>query len=445
MTPSCVSFLHDVSFDELPDAVVRRAKLYLLDLLGVAAGGRQTRLSQIAHGFAARQLGCQSGGARLLFDDRTASPAGAAFAGASTIDSFDAHDGHALTKGHAGVALLPALLAVADSGAPVQGQDFLTSLVMGYEIATRAGMALHSSVPEYHTSGAWNALGCAAIVARILGLSAEATRHALGTAEYYGPRSQMMRAIDHPTMVKDGSAWGALAGVSAAYLAADGFTGAPAVTVEADTLAPIWSDLGQRWRILEQYVKPYPVCRWAQPAVEAASKLRRQHDIRAERIGRVRIETFDHAVRLGNRLPRTTEEAQYAIGFPVAAFLVNGQIGAAEISDAGLRSPQIAALCQKIELQANPAFSARFPAERIAVVTIEQADGTVWTSEPTSARGDPDQPLPEAEIVGKFRQLTEILTQERRMDIERAVAELPQSDSRALRDAVLAPLHLDAP
>ena len=446
MSMSWISFIHDLTFDDLPEVVVSRAKLYLLDLIGVAASGRQTRLSEIAHGFAARQLGCgcASGSARLLFDDRAASAAGAAYAGASTIDSFDAHDGHALTKGHAGVALLPALFAVADSGTRVDGRNFLTSLVMGYEIATRAGMALHSSVPEYHTSGAWNALGCAAIAARLLGLGAEATRQALGTAEYHGPRSQMMRAIDHPTMVKDGSAWGALAGVSAAYLAADGFTGAPAVTVEAPERSAIWSDLGQRWRILEQYVKPYPVCRWAQPAVEAAAKLQREHDIRPESIARVRIETFGAAVRLGNRVPRTTEEAQYAAGFPVAALLVNGRIGAAEISAAGLQSPQIAALCQKIELQESAAFTARFPAERFAIVAIEQADGTVWTSGPTTARGDPDHPLPEGEIVGKFRQLTDSLSDTRRAEIERAIATLAQSDSQPLRDAVLAPLRGNA-
>jgi len=61
----------------------------------------------------------------------------------------------------------------------------------------------------------------------------------------------MMRCIDHPTMVKDGSGWGAFAGVSAAYLAADGFTGAPAITIEAGGAAEPWSDLGRRWRILE--------------------------------------------------------------------------------------------------------------------------------------------------------------------------------------------------
>ena len=134
------------------------------------------------------------------------------------------------------------------SSKPIDGREFITCLVLGYEIATRAGMALHATARDYHTSGAWNALGCAAIGARMLGLSADATRHALGIAEYHGPRSQMMRCIDHPTMVKDGSGFGALAGVSAACLAADGFTGAPALLIEGEAEAPFWRDLGTAGR-----------------------------------------------------------------------------------------------------------------------------------------------------------------------------------------------------
>ena len=89
-------------------------------------------------------MGTGAGGARILLDGRRASPAGAAFAGASTIDAFDAHDGHPLTKGHAGVAVLPALLAVADAEGGGDGRDLLAALVLGYEVAIRAGIALHA-------------------------------------------------------------------------------------------------------------------------------------------------------------------------------------------------------------------------------------------------------------------------------------------------------------
>jgi 2-methylcitrate dehydratase PrpD len=435
-----VAFIHRLSYADLPDAVIAQAKRCLLDLVGVAASGRQTELSRIVHNYAVSQMGAGTGSARLIFDGRRASPLGAAFAGASTIDAFDAHDGHKLTKGHAGVALLPALLAIMDSSRRWDGRDLLTALVLGYEIATRAGIALHASTSDYHTSGAWNALGCASILARALKLDETQTRHALGIAEYHGPRSQMMRCIDHPTMVKDGSGWGALAGVSAAYLAADGFTGAPAVLL-AESPEVIWGDLGQRWTILEQYFKPYPVCRWAQPAVEAAASLLGT-GIPMARIEQIEIRTFGHGVRLGTRHPETTEEAQYALGFPVAALLVRGRLGAEEIMAGGLAEPAIRAMASRIRLVEDETLSARFPAERIAVAAFTLDDGTVRTSVPTPARGDPEAPLTDDEVLQKFRTLTRRLPASRRIAIEQAITDLDRGGSAAAAfgDAVLMPM-----
>lgn len=440
---STVDFVHDLRFADVPADVVARAKRCLLDLIGVAAAGLETDLSRICRGFAVRQMGAQGRGSRIMFDGRSASPAGAAYAGASTIDAFDAHDGHALTKGHAGVAVLPSLLSVADAEGGVDGLECLTSLVLGYEIATRAGIALHASVGDYHTSGAWNALGCAAIVARKLGLGSGATGHAFGIAEYHGPRSQMMRCIDHPTMLKDGSGWGAFAGVSAAYLAADGFTGAPATTVEAAEHAELWGDLGARWRIRELYFKSYPICRWADPALEATRNLVHRHRINKERIVCVRVETFAEAVRLESRGPSTTEEAQYSLGFPIAAFLVRGRLGASEITAESLQDGEIGAMAEHVTLCERAEFSRRFPAERLAVVTIEQDDGAVFVSEPTSARGDPATPLTDGELLGKFRRLTANLSSETQAGIEHAVQHL-DTRSSASNELLSAVLNTDA-
>lgn len=413
-----IDFIHGLSFAQLPPEVVHQARRCLLDLVGVAISGRQTELSRIAHDFAVDHLGAGRKGARLLFDGRRASASGAAFAGATTIDSFDAHDGHALTKGHAGVAILPALLAVADAeglleDGALDGEALLTCLVLGYEIATRAGIALHASACDYHTSGAWNSLGCAAVAARLLGLDRERTRHALGIAEYHGPRSQMMRCIDHPTMVKDGSGWGALAGVSAAHLAKDGFTGAPAITMEAPEQAAIWADLGERWLILEQYFKPWPVCRWAQPAIEAASCLLREHGFKASDIDLIEVETFHEAVRLGAQLPVSTEMAQYAIGFPLAAFVVRGRLGAEEISSTGLADPAIQEMLRRVRLVDDAEFSRRFPTDRLARLRIVLKSGQVAASEAMAARGDRVNPLSDAELLAKFSLSAALLGSER--------------------------------
>ena len=401
-----IRFIHETGWGDLPDHVRDQARRCLLDTLGAGLAGRRTELSRIVHDFAAATFGGE--GAHLWQDGRPVSPPGAALANGMTIDAFDIHDGYLLVKGHAGAAVVPAVLAaVPVDGGVVSGQDLLAALVIGYEIALRAGVALHATACDYHTSGAWNALGCAAAVARLRGLDAGQTRHALGIAEYHGPRSPMMRCIDHPTMVKDGSGWGAMAGVGAALLARGGFTGAPALTVEAPAVAATWADFGERWRIAEQFFKPHAVCRWAQPAIAGALALQRSGALAPEAVARIRVLTFHEATRLTSRRPETTEEAQYSLPFPLAAALVHGRLGLAELAGAGLRDPRVERLSARVELIEESAYSARFPAERIARVLIETADGAVLDSGEARAPWDAGSPPTAGELRDKFRWLAE--------------------------------------
>lgn len=393
------AFVHDLDIDDLPATVVRRVRDCLLDLVGVAAAGSETELSRIAREHAHQHLRGSGDSARLLFDGRAVSPVGAAFANAATIDSMDSHDGHRLTKGHAGVAVLPAALSVIDHGAATTG-DLLTALVVGYEVANRAGMALHSVAGDYHSSGSWNALGAASVAARLLGLHEDATAHALGIAECQAPRAPMMRVIDHPTMVKDSSAWGAQAGVSAALLAADGFTGAPAALVSE---APgVWVDLGQRWTILEQYVKPYPVCRWAQPAVHATIGLVDTHDIAPKDIQRIEVTTFHAASRLATRIPTSTEQAQYSLPFPVAVAAVHRRLDVDPVAHPDRVDEHVLRLARTLRLEESADLTAEFPARRIADVCLVRSDGTRLVSGPVEAPGDPDAPLTRTQLEEKF-------------------------------------------
>ncbi len=433
-------YIHELGWADLPDEVRAFARRWLLDLIGVAAGGSRTDLSRIVRDHAARHFAAGDRPARMLFDGRPVSPAGAALAGGMTIDSLDGHDGHKLTKGHVGCGTFPALLALSEAEGRSDGAEFLTALVLGYEIGTRAGIALHRTACDYHTSGAWVAVACAALGARALGLNAARTREALGIAEYHGPRSQMMRCIDHPTMLKDGSGWGAMAGVSAAYLAADGFTGAPAVTVERTEVADLWSDLGSTWRILEQYFKPHPVCRWAQPPLRAVLALREAHRLTSDQVERIEVSTFHQSARLAVRRPRTTEEAQYSTSFPTAAALVRGRVGPEEVAPEALDDPEILRLSQGMLVTESDAYNAAFPAHRFADVTLLLKDGRRLTSPRTEASGDPENPAPIAEVRAKFHASADAVLGAARADaIEAAVDALGAGGLDGLADLVLSP------
>ena len=431
-TADACTFIREVSFRDVPVDVIEQGQRCLLDLIGVAAAGSRTEAAAIGNAYAATQLCGSDVDARILFDGRRAGLAGAAFAGALMIDAFDAHDGHPLTKGHAGAAIFPALLAAIDGAqgepvANVDGRELLTSLILGYEIAIRAGITLHATVADYHCSGSWNALGCAAVTARLLGLPATKIREALGIAEYFGPRGQMLRTCDSPSMVKDGTGWGAHVGVSAALLARDGFTGAPAITLEASDAVGLWGDLGSRWRIRELYFKPYPVCRWAQPAVEAALALQRTHRFAADDIRTLTVESFREAIALGSAraVAATTEDAQYSLRHPIAAALVFGTIAADEVSEPRLADPRVDRLQRAMTLVENPAFSKRFPAERWARVRIALADGRTLLSEPALARGNPENPLSDTELSAKYESYAEpVLGKPRTARLEHAVRRL---------------------
>lgn len=411
-----VDFIHEMNWKGLPQDVRRQARRCLLDTLGAGIGGSRIRLSQIIRNFAVFAFGGQ--GAYLWLDGREVSPPGAALANGMTIDALDIHDGHPLAKGHAGAAIVPATLATIPlkNSTPVTGAEMLTTLAVGYEIALRSGIALHATACDYHTSGAWNALGSAAVAARRLGLNSEKTRHALGIAEYHGPRSQMMRCIDHPTMLKDGSGWGAMAGISAAYLAKDAFTGAPALTMETEEVKEYWGDLGKDWLISGQYFKPHAVCRWAQPAIDAALMLQQSHRLSPDNINRIKVHTFHEAARLNIRHPQSTEEAQYSLPFPLAAALAHGSLGVTELTDAALTDPHILQLSDCIELIEDNELNARFPAQRFARVIIETNQNVRHDSGEIEARWDATNPPSDQELMDKFRWLAQDVVSEDRID-----------------------------
>ena len=418
-----IDFIHSLRWKDVPAPVQDRTRDFLVDLLGVAAGGIGTRLSRIIRDHAADQFAAGPTPARMLLDGRAVSPAGAVLAGGMTIDAYDAHDGHRLTKGHAGCAALPAALAMAEATGKLDGGDLLTALLLGYEIGTRAGIALHRTACDYHTTGAWTALSCAAIGARYLGLNTDQTHHALGIAEYHGPRSQMMRCIDAPTMVKDGSGWGGMAGVSAAYLARSGFTGAPAITAEGADVADLWGDLGQTWRVMEQYYKPFPVCRWAQPPVQAVLNLMQGHGLKSHDVAQIEIVTFHQSLRLATRTPATTEEAQYSTAFPAAVAAVRGTIGAEDITEAAFADPEIRRLAEGMQVTESDSYNAAFPARRFAHAVLVLQDGTRLESPPTEARGDPEEMVNREEMRQKFHACADPVLGTARATALRAAAE----------------------
>ncbi|MEM6372688.1 MAG: hypothetical protein AAF727_07910 [Pseudomonadota bacterium] len=262
---------------------------------------------------------------------------------------------------------------------------------------------------------------------RLRRVGPDTLRHALGIAEYHSPRSQMMREIANPTMLHDGSGMGALMGCMSLFLAQDGFEGAPAITVEAPEAAPYWADLGRKWTVMENYIKPYPICRRAHAALDGLGQLMRDHALVADDIVQIRVNTFQQAACLFAGMPETTSQAQYSLGFALAVQAVHGHIGPDHISGAGLRDATVADILPRIVVSKYARHSSRFPTGRWSDVTLLFQDGRQLASGDIHARGGPEAPMMLDEGEQKFHATSGDLSPQRKDAIW------------AMRDAMLRP------
>ena len=128
-----------------------------------------------------------------------------------------------------------------------------------------------------------------------------------------------MRSVAEPAMTKDACGWGAFVGVSAALLARRGFTSVGSSFVELDRSDP------EPWHLRDVYVKKFPCCRWAHPALAAALELRAEARLAPGHVARIRIRTFAGAAAIARGIPTTTEQAQYSLVWPVAVAVAHGR------------------------------------------------------------------------------------------------------------------------
>jgi 2-methylcitrate dehydratase PrpD len=388
-------FATRLRWSDVPEPVRRHLAWLMLDHAAVTVAGRPAPAAAIAADHAGETHGGDA--ATALLDGRRLSAPGAAWSNGVLANVLDYDDGHRITKGHPGAMVIPAALATAEAtGADLA--SMMEAVAVGYEIAIRAGVRLHERENQYHASGAWGALGAAVAAGRLLGLDGDRLGHALGLAEYHAPIALIMRSVADPAMTKDATGWGAMLGVTSAMLAKRGYT-ALASTFLTDGPG---LELGTRWDLLETYVKPYPCCRWTQPGIAAAVGLLGGRRIAAGDVDRVTIHTFGAAARLSERRPRSSEDMQYSLIWPVAVALVDGDFDVAGVL-AEFSNADVAAVAARTEVRVDELMTAAFPARRVTRLVVRLRSGEELDSGVVEAPGEPGDPGWHAVIEHKAR------------------------------------------
>ncbi len=387
MTPDVITW----AFDGPTGAVAEKARLILLDSLGCALAG-------LAHprvaAFARAMDGAFAGDVPLA---GTRLAPGAAAAMLSTATLWDeANEGLARAHGRPALPVAPIALVARARGA--DARTALAAFALGYEVAARAGEAWRIR-PGMHVDGSWHSFGAAACAARLAGLDAAGVARAVRLAACQIPFSlyaPIAAGTDgrnsypaHAALLGHLAASAAVSGMDAPE---SGFEEARRIALGHDTPAVVAPP--GTWLIGEAYLKPFAGVRHAHYAAAAAIALR-------DRVGReprrITLSTYAEALRYaGNRAPHAAIAAQFSLSWAVAAALVQGDLGPAAYTDAALADPHLRALEARVELLQDPDLTASN--RRGATLTVDGETATV-----TRVTGDPDQPMPEVEVVEKFR------------------------------------------
>jgi 2-methylcitrate dehydratase PrpD len=398
------------------------ARMALLDTLGATLVGTLTPVSRITTEYATETWpGVE---ATILLHGKRASAVGAAFANGYAANGVDIDDCALYTKGHPGAQIFPTALALAES-LGLSGGQMLTGMVVGYEVAHRAARIWHATHDVYQACGSWGSVACAAIAAHLMRLTPEQTHHALGIADYHAPNLPMMRDIDDPTMVKHGIGWGTMTGITAAQMAARGFTGIPSL-FGFEEYQDWVEDIGDNYIMAENIAwKGYACCAWDHAAMRGAHRLMKTHGFGADDIARVYVEAPHETFCLGTDLPTTTEESQFSFAWPVAALLADGEVGPDQILEHRFDDPEVRDLAQRIEVVETDELNALYAlaetgdprGKYAAKVTITLKDGRSLESGKVEGNINfPQEGWDEGRLEQKFRWLAGYVLKETRVD-----------------------------
>ncbi len=446
------AFAVGLAFDDIPAAVRERSKYLILDALGI---GLAASREPFARTFVDGLTDIGEGGDCPIIGFKTRLPLrDAAIVNGAMAHGLDFDDTHMLAVVHATAAALPAALTMGYK-TNASGADMLTAYIIGLEVAIRAGVAANFGFHHngLHATGIVSHFASALIAGRLLGLDAHQVAMAQGLVGSTAQASQQF--------VDDGAwnkrfhpGWGAAAGITAAYLARRGFV-APKQPYEGrfglySTLTKdfaacdpeaLAADLGARWEGVESAIKPFPTCHFTHGVADAALEIRRRHGVEAADITRIKASLPEAVIPIvvepvaAKRRPVSDYDAKFSAQFIVAACLVRGRFGLAELAPEALVDPEILALADKVECDFYPDDD--FPRVYQGAVVVSTRDGGEFVQTEAINRGAPGRALTEADIVEKFEANAALrVSASQAASIREAILNLDRASARDLGEAL---------
>ncbi len=420
-TQRLAQFSSSLRFEQLPDEVVSKAKLCILDTLGCCIFGASLEpVKKLATMVAAE--GCVASATVFGMPLRT-SAALAALVNGTSAHAFQLDEIHLESTLHPGSLALPAAYAVAETDQKIGGRDLVTAIVAANEVGIRIGLAAKGGMFKsgFHNQGTTGVFVAAAAAARIFGLDAHQTRHAFGIA---GSQAAGLMAVQDGAMTKSfHSGRAAQSGVYAAQLARLNFTGIPDV-LEApygaffSSFVDDWSEslltegLGTRWETLRIGFKPAPASNGSITAMTAIDNVMRENKLTAADIDTITAYVSDNTMRhcgwpYEPERVQSVLSAQMNLRYGIAVMALERQNGVEQFQTSKICDPEILKFIARIHVDHEPKFEGENGRYRVACrLVVRVTDGKEYETTVLYRKGSPEDPMSVEQLMDKFRSLT---------------------------------------
>ncbi len=439
------TFANEITYDRIPAPVRQRAKELILDAVGIAFASTEY---EFAHRTLNAAMALGGPGDHAVIGMASRLPLrDAALVNGTLIHGLDFDDTHVQAATHVTCSMFPTALGVAAQEG-LSGKELLAAYVAAVEVAGRIGSVTEGQWHQvgFHPTGVIGAFGCTIAAGKLFGMSDEQLAMAQGIALSMGSGS-LEFLQDGAWTKRMHPGWAAVAGITAAALARQGFVG-PKQPYEGrfglwnSHLGPLAEQIRlerateaffERWEIMRTAVKPFPACHFNHASADATLALVAQHKLKPGQIRRITarmpaasIKTVCEPVAT-KQAPQNSYDAQFSIPYIVAASIVRGKFGLAELAPEVIGDPAILELAKKVDYEIDP--DSPFPDYYSGEIVIETTDGRTLRHREEKNRGAGDRPLSTEDIVAKF--------------MDNATTAISRERAERIRDLVLALDGLD--
>ncbi|MGQ0502233.1 MAG: MmgE/PrpD family protein [Panacagrimonas sp.] len=406
-------FAAELSVASIPAPVLRRAEDLFLDWFACALAGRKAEPVRILSAFGERHS--KPGDAELLTSRKRVDPLFAAMvnSGASHVaEQDDVHNGSVL---HAAAVVFGPALAVAQAR-KASGAQMLEAIVAGYEVGVRVGEYLgRAHYKRFHTTATAGCIAAAATAGRLMNLNPEQMLWAIGSAATQaGGLWEYLREGAHSKQLH--CAHAAMAGMMAAELASEGFTGARRALEGAGGMGAAMSEnpdpaklidgLGTRWTLAESSFKFHASCRHTHPAGDSLLAVMAREKLGHEDIADVLCGVHQSALDVLSPIvvPASVHQSKFSMGTVLGLLAVYGKAQLPDFENNYLE-PRVVAFRKKVRMQLDPEVDGAYPARWIGKVWIKTTDGRSFEARVDEPKGDPGNTLSRPELEDKAQRL----------------------------------------